>query len=78
LTAGGGAFVGGVAVGLWQNLEEVLYNGLFYRVFRQAKKNGGRFSRLWVFNNAVKLARAWEVHDVYDSLTPPPTPVPLA
>ena len=58
-TAMGAAYLAGLAVGYWENKEDVIKNWSIDRIFQPEIGNEERDQRLAGWNRAVACARAW-------------------
>lgn len=64
VTALGAAYLAGLAVGFWQNLDELQEKAVIEREFRPGIETTERNYRYAGWKKAVKRAMAWEEHDV--------------
>ena len=62
-TALGAAYLAGLAVGFWQNLDELQEKAVIEREFRPGIETTERNYRYSGWKKAVKRALAWEEHD---------------
>ena len=63
VTALGAAYLAGLAVGFWQNLDELQEKAVIEREFRPGIETTERNYRYAGWKKAVKRAMAWEEHD---------------
>ncbi|SQC17879.1 glycerol kinase [Klebsiella pneumoniae] len=63
VTALGAAYLAGLAVGFWQNLDELQEKAVIEREFRPGIETTERNYRYSGWKKAVKRALAWEEHD---------------
>ena len=63
MTALGAAYLAGLAVGFWQNLDELQEKAVIEREFRPGIETTERNFRYSGWKKAVKRAMAWEDHD---------------
>ena len=62
-TAMGAAYLAGLAVGYWQNKEEVIKNWQIDRVFKPEMEDDARTSAIAGWNKAVKCSYGWAKED---------------